>query len=207
VHRDLKPANVMLTPHGVKLLDFGLAALRPANESVRGFDGAVTAEGAILGTLPYMSPEQIQGKPTDERTDIFALGAMLFEMLTVKRAFEADNPASVIAAVLERDPPQVSVARGDVPRGDRSRPQPLPGEIAGCPLAERGRSCQRTAVGSRCAGVDDPHKRATTIASVGVRCHGCRSRRGSGCGRARFVLVWLSRTRFAADVSLSDRAA
>ena len=115
VHRDLKPANVMLTPHGVKLLDFGLAALRPANGSVHGFDKAVTAEGAILGTLPYMSPEQIQGKPTGERTDIFALGAMLFEMLTRKKAFEADNPASVIAAVLERDPPPVSAERGEVP--------------------------------------------------------------------------------------------
>jgi serine/threonine protein kinase len=115
VHRDLKPANVMLTPHGVKLLDFGLAALRPPNGSVRGFDGSATAEGAILGTLPYMSPEQIQGKPTDERTDIFALGAMLFEMLTRTRAFDADNPARVIAAVLERDPPPVSVERGDVP--------------------------------------------------------------------------------------------
>jgi len=115
VHRDLKPANVMLTVHGVKLLDFGLAMLRPPGGSVRGFDGAVTAEGAILGTLPYMSPEQIQGTPTDERTDIFALGAMLFEMLTRKKAFEADNPASVIAAVLERDPPPVSAERGEVP--------------------------------------------------------------------------------------------
>jgi Tol biopolymer transport system component len=82
---------------------------------VRGFDGSATAEGAILGTLPYMSPEQIQGKPTDERTDIFALGAMLFEMLTRTRAFDADNPARVIAAVLEHDPPPVSVGRGDVP--------------------------------------------------------------------------------------------
>jgi serine/threonine protein kinase/Tol biopolymer transport system component len=115
VHRDLKPANVMLTAHGVKLLDFGLAALRPASGSVGGIDGTVTAEGAIFGTLPYMSPEQIQGKPTDERTDIFALGAIVYEMLTRRRAFEADNPASVIAAVLERDPPQVSLERGDVP--------------------------------------------------------------------------------------------
>jgi eukaryotic-like serine/threonine-protein kinase len=115
VHRDLKPANVMLTTHGVKLLDFGLAALRPASGPVRGLDEALTAEGAILGTLPYMAPEQIQGRPTDERTDIFALGATLYEMLTRRKAFEADNPASVIAAVLERDPPQVSLARHDVP--------------------------------------------------------------------------------------------
>jgi serine/threonine protein kinase/Tol biopolymer transport system component len=115
VHRDLKPANVMLTAHGVKLLDFGLAALRPSTGSVRSFDEGLTAEGAILGTLPYMAPEQIQGQPTDERTDIFALGAILFEMLTRARAFDGDNPAGVIAAVLERDRPRIPAQRADLP--------------------------------------------------------------------------------------------
>jgi serine/threonine protein kinase/Tol biopolymer transport system component len=115
VHRDLKPANVMLTAHGVKLLDFGLAALRRASGPVRGHDAGLTADGAILGTLPYMAPEQIQGKTTDERTDIFALGTILYEMLTRRKAFEADNPASVIAAVLEREPPPVAAERDDVP--------------------------------------------------------------------------------------------
>ena len=115
VHRDLKPANVMLTAHGVKLLDFGLAALRPTRGPVHGRDPGLTAEGAILGTLLYMAPEQIQGKAADERTDIFALGTILYEMLTQRKAFAADNPASVIGAVLERDPPQVSSARDDVP--------------------------------------------------------------------------------------------
>lgn len=115
VHRDLKPANVMLTLHGVKLLDFGLATLRPASGSVRGFEDALTAEGTLLGTLPYMSPEQIQGKPVDERTDIFALGAILYEMLTRRKAFDADNPASVIATVLERDPPPVTPELQDLP--------------------------------------------------------------------------------------------
>ena len=104
VHRDLKPANVMLTVHGVKLLDFGLAAFRSATEPGRASDPALTAEGAVLGTLHYMAPEQIQGMATDQRTDIFALGAILYEMLTGRTAFEADNPASAIAAVLERDP-------------------------------------------------------------------------------------------------------
>ena len=115
VHRDLKPANVMLTAHGVKLLDFGLAALRPTSGPLHGRDPGLTAEGAILGTLSYMAPEQIQGKPADERTDIFALGTILYEMLTQRKPFEADNPASVIAAVLEREPQQVSSARDDVP--------------------------------------------------------------------------------------------
>jgi Tol biopolymer transport system component/tRNA A-37 threonylcarbamoyl transferase component Bud32 len=115
VHRDLKPANIMLTAHGVKLLDFGLAALRPGSESVRGYDQSLTTEATILGTLHYMAPEQIQGKPTDERTDIFALGAMVHEMLTRRKAFEADNPASVFAALLDREPPPVSVERNDAP--------------------------------------------------------------------------------------------
>jgi hypothetical protein len=116
VHRDLKPANVMLTAHGVKLLDFGLAALRPASGPVRGSDPALTAEGAILGTLHYMASEQIEGKTTDERTDIFALGAILYEMLTGRKAFESDNPASAIAAVVERDP-QMCPERNDLPAG------------------------------------------------------------------------------------------
>lgn len=115
VHRDLKPANVMLTTHGVKLLDFGLAALRPAS-GPRGSDPALTAEGAILGTLHYMAPEQIQGKATDERADIFALGAILYEMLTGRKAFEADNPAGAIAAVLECHP-QMFPERDDLPAG------------------------------------------------------------------------------------------
>ena len=116
VHRDLKPANVMLTTHGVKLLDFGLAALRrTTGPVVQGHDAGLTAEGVILGTLLYMAPEQIQGKPPDERTDLFALGAILYEMLTGRKAFEADNPASVIAAILERDPPAVSTQCGEVP--------------------------------------------------------------------------------------------
>ena len=83
VHGDLKPANVMLSAHGVKLLDFGLAALRPPPGLIEGArDKSPTAAGTILGTLQDMSPEQIQGKPVDGRTDIFAVGAILYEMIT-----------------------------------------------------------------------------------------------------------------------------
>ena len=116
VHRDLKPANVMLTPSGVKLLDFGLAkpvatggVVTPLAATAT-FDGGTpaTAEGQIFGTLQYMAPEQVQGLPTDARTDIFALGAVLYEMLTGRKAFEAPTPAGLIASILRSDPPAVS---------------------------------------------------------------------------------------------------
>ena len=116
VHRDLKPANVMLTAHGVKLLDFGLAALHPPAPPIEG--GQVepsTAAGTILGTLQYMSPEQLQGKPVDGRTDIFAVGAILHEMLTGRKAFEADSSAGVVAAVLDHTPPPLKALRPDIP--------------------------------------------------------------------------------------------
>jgi serine/threonine protein kinase len=115
VHRDLKPANVMLTPHGVKLLDFGLAALRLPREPVEvTAEATLTAEGTILGTLQYMAPEQLQGKPADERADIFSLGAILYEMITGRRAFAADSRAGVVAAVLERDPRPMTALRPGV---------------------------------------------------------------------------------------------
>jgi Tol biopolymer transport system component len=115
VHRDLKPANVMLTKTGVKLLDFGLASLtRPAERSHEDLlsaptrSEALTGIGTILGTVPYMAPEQLEGKPADARSDIFSFGAVLYEMLSGRRAFEADSQAGVIAAILAHDPPPVS---------------------------------------------------------------------------------------------------
>jgi serine/threonine protein kinase/Tol biopolymer transport system component len=115
-HRDLKPGNVMLTPLGTKLLDFGLAKLRPAAAgAVAGMSAApnvspsLTGRGTILGTLQYMAPEQLEGKPADARTDIFAFGALLYEMLTGKRAFEGTSQASLISAILSSDPPPIAV--------------------------------------------------------------------------------------------------
>jgi serine/threonine protein kinase len=112
-HRDLKPANILVTRQGIKLLDFGLAKLQgpPLKESDATLTKALTVEGQIAGTLQYMSPEQLQGKPVDARSDLFSFGCVLYEMLTGKRAFAGQNAASVIAAILEREPAPLEVAR------------------------------------------------------------------------------------------------
>jgi serine/threonine-protein kinase len=113
IHRDLKPANVVLTKAGAKVLDFGLARLwrdgtgglvesRASTEARE-----LSAEGMILGTLPYMAPEQLEGKETDARTDLFALGAVLYEMLAGQRPFEGSSQASLIAAILSSEPPPI----------------------------------------------------------------------------------------------------
>ena len=119
IHRDVKPGNVMLTKDGAKLLDFGLAKLRtePADvgSGALSRDATSTVDGAILGTLPYMAPEQLEGKETDARSDIFSFGAVLYEMLTGRRAFEGDSYASISASILERDPPPPSSVQPALP--------------------------------------------------------------------------------------------
>lgn len=111
-HRDLKPANILVTKSaGVKLLDFGLAKIgKPVSLSAddETVTMALTGKGTILGTLLYMSPEQIQGNEADARSDIFSFGLVLYEMLTGKRAFEGVTPASVMGAILERPAPSVT---------------------------------------------------------------------------------------------------
>ena len=117
VHRDLKPGNVMLTKSGAKLLDFGLA-----REHVRSATGdvstaiALTQAGTIVGTAPYMSPEQLQGHPADPRSDIFALGAVLYEAFTGRRAFAGASPMAIAAAILSNDLPAPSTVNRQVPR-------------------------------------------------------------------------------------------
>jgi len=119
VHRDLKPANVMLTKSGVKLLDFGLAkAASDAPEGLTAEQTAaadVTREGTIVGTLAYMSPEQVEGRAADARSDIFALGATLYEMATGRKAFEASSQAGLISAILSGEPPAVSTVQPKAP--------------------------------------------------------------------------------------------
>src|SRR5262252_8016802 len=113
VHRDLKPGNIMLTSSGAKVLDFGLA--KPATPVLTGATlsaatphTAITEEGTIVGTFQYMSPEQVEGKELDGRSDIFSLGAVLYEMVTGKRAFEGKSHLSVASAILEKEPPAIS---------------------------------------------------------------------------------------------------
>ena len=135
VHRDLKPANIMITRSGARLFDFGLAKLfttsahehdvvdtaareKPTDnisaESTA--EKSLTAEGRIVGTVDYLSPEQVRGVAPDPRADIFAFGICLYRMLTGRKPFEADSRAGVIAAILERDPPPLSHYRPGIPR-------------------------------------------------------------------------------------------
>jgi serine/threonine protein kinase/Tol biopolymer transport system component len=113
-HRDLKPGNIMLTKSGTKLLDFGLAKLKqeaaPAipDSQLPTIKSAVTGEGTILGTLQYMAPEQVEAKEVDARTDIFAFGAVVYELATGKKAFEGKTSASVMAKILEAEPPSMA---------------------------------------------------------------------------------------------------
>src|SRR6201997_3712351 len=121
-HRDLKPGNIMLTKSGTKLLDFGLAKLAQDAAPVTPISqlptmqNAITSEGTILGTLQYMAPEQVEAKEVDARTDIFAFGTVVYEMATGKRAFEGKSQASLIAAILERDPPPMSTLQPMTPQ-------------------------------------------------------------------------------------------
>jgi serine/threonine protein kinase len=110
VHRDLKPSNVFLTPHGVKLLDFGLARRGPAEEGIQGASELtiLTRAGTIVGTPGYMAPEQIRGEAVDARADLFALGAILFEMLSGRPAFGRGEMVEVLYATLHEQPPALS---------------------------------------------------------------------------------------------------
>jgi serine/threonine protein kinase len=112
VHGDLKPANALFTKSGVKVLDFGLAKRENRMEGAADEQSGagITQQGTISGTLHYMAPEQLQGKETDARADIFSFGCLLYEMLTGKRAFDGADPASVIAAIIERSSPPLSIA-------------------------------------------------------------------------------------------------
>ena len=114
VHRDLKPGNIMLTKAGAKLLDFGLAKLKqagavPPNLSASPTQSAgLTALGTILGTLQHMAPEQLGGEDADVRSDVFALGTVIYEMVTGRKAFEGKSQASLAGAILHMDPPSLS---------------------------------------------------------------------------------------------------
>ncbi len=122
IHRDVKPGNIMLTPNGVKLLDFGLARITQRAQDAlsvhdvhRETEPAHTAAGTVLGTTMYMAPEQLRGEVVDHRVDIYAFGAVLYEMLAGRSPFQAADRTELVAQILHRDPPAVRAVRAGVP--------------------------------------------------------------------------------------------
>jgi serine/threonine protein kinase len=161
VHRDIKPANVFLTAWGPKLLDFGVAKTAPriveadAATETDAPQGMLTAEGIAVGTLAYMSPEQLRGEQVDARTDVFSLGLVLFQMAAGRPAFEGSTSAVVAAAILHEQPPAPSTLRPELPaRFDRTD------------LGARRDLRREIGDPRRLDGLDDRHDRITRIGRV-----------------------------------------
>ena len=177
-HRDLKPGNIMITKAGTKLLDFDLAKLKQPAAGAGGMTAVptlsaagLTMQGTILGTLQYMAPEQLEGTEADARTDIFAFGAVVYEMATGKKAFEGKSQASLIAAILEREPPPISVLQPvSPPRWIRSsgRASPKTLRTAGSRRGILDASSRSSKRGRRRAWL----RQRWPLARAGNDCHG-----------------------------------
>jgi serine/threonine protein kinase len=150
------PANVMVTKSGVKLLDFGLARVDRHDGSAEAADRSTTVgsdatgPGTLLGTMPYMAPEQLEGRTADGRTDIFALGVVLYEMTTGKRPFDGTSHASLAASIMSAEPPPMSASSAGVPPTFDRVVRKCLAKDSGCPPA----LVRRQATVRRCRRVD-----------------------------------------------------
>ena len=189
VHRDLKPANIMLTRDSVKLLDFGLAKLTERDDEVP-IDATrterLTEAGMIVGTIPYMAPEQIEGREVDARTDIFSFGAVLYEIVCGRRPFAGDSRASLMAAIVAAEPPPLFVAAAAGAGLAGSIDPSLPRQRPRRSMADGARPGGRAAVDRRAglghdSGGAGPRAPAHSRRFVG-RTRGCSAGRGDVCG-------------------------
>ena len=195
VHRDVKPANIVIADGGqAKMLDFGLAKpLARRGDGRRGDDDAAapaTELGIVVGTVAYMSPEQAQGRPIGDRSDIFSFGAVLYEMLAGRKPFAGDSSIVTVAGILTQTPAPIGSSRSDVPGCARSARHRVPGEDAGAP-AERSRG-RRPAESDQGAIDRGAPRRARAAPAAGGRgrgrcrcCRGHRARDGGGGRRTR----------------------
>ena len=205
MHRDLKPGNIMLTTTGAKLLDFGLArpTATPATlatmTAMAPAQSPMTQEGTIVGTFQYMSPEQVEGKELDGRSDIFSLGAVLYEMLTGKKAFEGKSQLSVLSAILEKEPQAISSMKP-------LTPPVLDHTIQRCLAKNPEERWQRALdLGLELKWLAESGSGGRAPTSQRVAETGLESARLGPCGKLWRSLLWFSRLRTSTTGSLPMR--